>query len=254
MNASEPAGPGLLALAQDFREALRHSIYLVRRLDADGELSAAQFSTLKMLLDAGNAPGPTGGSHGVRVGEIARNLGVKVPSATEQIIKLERAGLARREPDPRRLPRSPGDPHRGRSRRRRLLQRTPQRRYGRHPLRPLGRRPCRPRGRPAGDRQDQRDAAGLIFTQRFPSFRSAPCTASPPTPCRQPKLPSRPKKPHCSNSPRRFGPRPSRRCSPSWESAWWTPSCPRSPKTWTPHRARCRCSSRAISWLPPSPC
>jgi DNA-binding MarR family transcriptional regulator len=34
------------------------------------------------------------------VGEIARNLGVKVPSATEQIIKLERAGLARRESDP----------------------------------------------------------------------------------------------------------------------------------------------------------
>ena len=96
MNASEPADPGLLALAQDFREALRHSIYLVRRLDADGELSAAQLSTLKMLMDAG----PASGGSGVRVGEIARNLGVKVPSATEQIIKLERAGLARREPDP----------------------------------------------------------------------------------------------------------------------------------------------------------
>lgn len=88
MNAIEPDA-GLVTLAQDFREALRHSIYLVRRLDADGELSAAQLSTLKMLLD-----------DGVRVGEIARNLGVKVPSATEQIIKLERAGLARREPDP----------------------------------------------------------------------------------------------------------------------------------------------------------
>lgn len=101
MNASEPVDPGLLALAQDFREALRHSIYLVRRLDADGELSAAQLSTLKMLMDAG--PGSAGGgvsAAGVRVGEIARNLGVKVPSATEQIIKLERAGLARREPDP----------------------------------------------------------------------------------------------------------------------------------------------------------
>jgi len=94
MNAIEPADPGLLALAEDFREALRHSIYLVRRLDADGELSAAQLSMLKMLLDAGPAAG------GVRVGEIARNLGVKVPSATEQIIKVERAGLARREPDP----------------------------------------------------------------------------------------------------------------------------------------------------------
>ena len=97
MNAIEPADPRLLVLAQDFREALRHSIYLVRRLDADGELSAAQLSTLKMLMDAG--PASDAGS-GVRVGEIARNLGVKVPSATEQIIKLERTGLARREPDP----------------------------------------------------------------------------------------------------------------------------------------------------------
>ncbi|MFE4543599.1 MarR family winged helix-turn-helix transcriptional regulator [Arthrobacter sp. NPDC056727] len=81
--------PRLQQLAQDFREALRHGVYLVRRLDADGELSAAQLSTLKMLLDGG-----------VRVGEIARNLGVRVPSATEQIIKLEKAGLARREADP----------------------------------------------------------------------------------------------------------------------------------------------------------
>lgn len=101
MNASEPADPGLLVLAQDFREALRHSIYLVRRLDADGELSAAQLSTLKMLMDSGPATGAGASTAaGVRVGEIARNLGVKVPSATEQIIKLERAGLARREPDP----------------------------------------------------------------------------------------------------------------------------------------------------------
>lgn len=79
----------LLALSGSFREALRHSVYLVRRLDATGELSTAQLSTLKMLLD-----------DGVRVGEIARNLGVRVPSATEQVIKLERAGLAQREPDP----------------------------------------------------------------------------------------------------------------------------------------------------------
>lgn len=81
--------PELQELAQDFREALRHSVYLVRRLDADGDLSAAQLSTLKMLLD-----------DGVRVGEIARNLGVRVPSATEQVIKLERAGLVRRAADP----------------------------------------------------------------------------------------------------------------------------------------------------------
>jgi DNA-binding MarR family transcriptional regulator len=89
MNRTQQTPAALQALAQDFREALRHSVYLVRRLDADGELSAAQLSTLKMLLH-----------DGVRVGEIARNLGVKVPSATEQIIKLEKAGLVRRGPDP----------------------------------------------------------------------------------------------------------------------------------------------------------
>lgn len=89
MSDIEPATAALQALAQDFREALRHGVYLVRRLDAEGELSAAQLSTLKML------PGD-----GARVGEIARNLGVRVPSATEQIIKLEKAGLVRRDPDP----------------------------------------------------------------------------------------------------------------------------------------------------------
>ncbi|MBT2534720.1 MarR family winged helix-turn-helix transcriptional regulator [Arthrobacter sp. ISL-69] len=89
MSQPQPTPTALQALAEDFREALRHSVYLVRRLDADGELSAAQLSTLKMLLH-----------DGVRVGEIARNLGVKVPSATEQIIKLEKAGLVRRDPDP----------------------------------------------------------------------------------------------------------------------------------------------------------
>jgi DNA-binding MarR family transcriptional regulator len=89
MTPVESVDAELLALSQDFREALRHSIYLARRLDADGDLSAAQLSTLKMLE-----------ADGARVGEIARNLGVKVPSATEQIIKLERAGLVRREADP----------------------------------------------------------------------------------------------------------------------------------------------------------
>jgi DNA-binding MarR family transcriptional regulator len=89
MSDIEPATAALQALAQDFREALRQGVYLVRRLDAEGELSAAQLSTLKMLL-----------GDGVRVGEIARNLGVRVPSATEQIIKLEKAGLVRRDPDP----------------------------------------------------------------------------------------------------------------------------------------------------------
>ena len=107
MNASEPADPGLLALAQDFREALRHSIYLVRRLDADSGRSSAQLGAAQdadgrrnLPREAAVVPPPAG----VRVGEIARNLGVRVPSATEQIIKLERAGLARREPEPEGFP------------------------------------------------------------------------------------------------------------------------------------------------------
>ncbi|WP_113990648.1 MarR family winged helix-turn-helix transcriptional regulator, partial [Arthrobacter sp. Hiyo1] len=79
----------LLALAQSFREALRQSVYVMRRLDSEEQLSSAQLGVLKMALDGG-----------ARVGGIARNLGVKVPSATEQIIKLERAGLVKREADP----------------------------------------------------------------------------------------------------------------------------------------------------------
>ncbi|WAH95362.1 MarR family winged helix-turn-helix transcriptional regulator [Arthrobacter sp. MMS18-M83] len=86
---TNPADDALLALAQSFREALRQSVYVMRRLDSEEQLSSAQLGVLKMALDGG-----------ARVGEIARNLGVKVPSATEQIIKLERAGLVKREADP----------------------------------------------------------------------------------------------------------------------------------------------------------
>jgi DNA-binding MarR family transcriptional regulator len=81
--------PRLLDLAQDFREALRLGVYMFRRLDPEGELTAAQLSLLSMISDGG-----------LRVGDIAKNLGIKVPSATEQIIKLERAGLVSRQPDP----------------------------------------------------------------------------------------------------------------------------------------------------------
>ncbi|MGJ0385739.1 MarR family winged helix-turn-helix transcriptional regulator [Paenarthrobacter nicotinovorans] len=79
----------LTDLAQDFREALRLGVYMFRRLDPEGELTAAQLSLLSMISDGG-----------LRVGDIAKNLGIKVPSATEQIIKLERAGLVTRRPDP----------------------------------------------------------------------------------------------------------------------------------------------------------
>jgi len=88
MNTKHP-DDALIELAQEFRDALRQSVYVLRRLDAHAELSSAQLSVLKMALDGG-----------ARVGEIARDLGLKVPSATEQIIRLERAGLVRREADP----------------------------------------------------------------------------------------------------------------------------------------------------------
>ena len=74
--------PALLDLAQEFRETLRLGVYMFRRLDPEGDLTAAQLSLLAMISDGG-----------LRVGDVARNLGIKVPSATEQIIKLERAGL-----------------------------------------------------------------------------------------------------------------------------------------------------------------
>ncbi|UKA49637.1 MarR family transcriptional regulator [Arthrobacter sp. FW305-123] len=81
--------PRLLDLAQEFRESLRLGVYMSRRLDPEGELTAAQLSLLSMISNGG-----------LRVGDIAKNLGIKVPSATEQIIKLERAGLITRQPDP----------------------------------------------------------------------------------------------------------------------------------------------------------
>ncbi len=80
----------LRSLAARYRESLRHAVYLIRSLDADGELSTAQVSTLNMVAD-----GPA------RVSDIARNGGVKVPSATEQIIRLEAAGLLSRGQDAR---------------------------------------------------------------------------------------------------------------------------------------------------------
>lgn len=81
--------PNLTELAQQFRESLRLGVYMFRRTDPEGELTAAQLSLLSMISDGG-----------LRVGDIAKNLGIKVPSATEQIIKLERAGTVTRQADP----------------------------------------------------------------------------------------------------------------------------------------------------------
>ena len=87
--SSHPTDPQLLSLAQSFRTTLRHAVYLSRPMDGDGELTTMQMSTLSM---AAEAP--------LRVSRIAANLGIRVPSATEHIIKLEQAGLVSRQPDP----------------------------------------------------------------------------------------------------------------------------------------------------------
>ena len=88
MMSASASDPRLLHIAQEFRESLRLGVYMFRRLDPEGELTAAQLSLLSMISDGG-----------LRVGDIAKNLGIKVPSATEQIIKLERLGLVSRQPD-----------------------------------------------------------------------------------------------------------------------------------------------------------
>ena len=85
----DPPDPQLLDLAQSFRTTLRHTVFLSRSMDSDGDITAMQMSTLGMAADAP-----------LRVSRVAANLGIRVPSATEQIIRLEQAGLVSRRPDP----------------------------------------------------------------------------------------------------------------------------------------------------------
>ncbi|WDF32745.1 MarR family transcriptional regulator [Arthrobacter agilis] len=81
--------PQLLALAQSFRTTLRHAVYLSRSMDGEAEITTMQMSTLSMAAE-----------EPIRVSRVAANLGIRVPSATEQIIKLEQAGLVSRGQDP----------------------------------------------------------------------------------------------------------------------------------------------------------
>lgn len=75
-------------LARRYRDILRQAVYLVRSMDADGELSSGQVGTLNMIA-----------AQPLRVGAIARNAGIRVPSATEQVIKLGTLGLVERIAD-----------------------------------------------------------------------------------------------------------------------------------------------------------
>lgn len=87
MNSQSDAA---LELARTFREALRQAVYVTRRLDVgETELTGSQLSLLTQLADGG-----------ARVSDIARNLGVRAPTATEQITRLEGRGYVRRDSDP----------------------------------------------------------------------------------------------------------------------------------------------------------
>jgi DNA-binding MarR family transcriptional regulator len=88
-STSPPSDPQLLALAESFRTTLRHAVYLARSMDSAGDITTMQLSTLAMSAE-----------EPLRVSKVAANLGIRVPSATEQIIKLEQAGLVIRQPDP----------------------------------------------------------------------------------------------------------------------------------------------------------
>lgn len=79
----------LVDLAETFRVALRHAVWVARHLDEGAELSTAQLALLNMV-----------DGDGLRMGAIAKNLGVRVPSATEQVARLEKAGLLERCSDP----------------------------------------------------------------------------------------------------------------------------------------------------------
>ena len=88
-STSSASDPQLLALAQSFRTTLRHAVYLSRSMDSAGDITTMQMSTLAMSAD-----------EPLRVSKVAANLGIRVPSATEQLIKLEQAGLVIRRADP----------------------------------------------------------------------------------------------------------------------------------------------------------
>ncbi|MGA7206741.1 MAG: MarR family transcriptional regulator [Specibacter sp.] len=75
----------LQELAGRYRDILRQAVFLVRSMDAEGQLSTRNLSTMNMIA-----------KQPMRVSAIARYAGIRVPSATEQVIELEAAGLVER--------------------------------------------------------------------------------------------------------------------------------------------------------------
>jgi DNA-binding MarR family transcriptional regulator len=76
-------------MAAELRSALRGYLLLIRSLDAGSPLTTAHSTLLELILEDPQ-----------RVSALARRLGIRVPSVTEQVIRLERNGLVHRAPDP----------------------------------------------------------------------------------------------------------------------------------------------------------
>lgn len=89
-SSTEPNGSTHDALqrAARLRAVLRHGGFFLRRMDGAGELTTQQVTLLAMLSEGD-----------LRMTAIAANLGVRTPTATQSVDRLEKAGMVHRLPD-----------------------------------------------------------------------------------------------------------------------------------------------------------
>jgi len=106
------AGCGTFETSENMGDEARRADLMAQIMDLEPEmlrvLGPAQarvwvdvdltMSQLKMMFVLSSAMGP-GGSHGLRVGEVARSLGVTLPTVTAVMDKLVERGLVRRAED-----------------------------------------------------------------------------------------------------------------------------------------------------------
>ncbi len=88
--STTPSGDALVDLAARLRPPLLQLHFLVRRNTPGPDLTPAQQAAVQSLWRLGP----------VRMGELARYLRIRLPSATSAVDGLERLGLAERKPDP----------------------------------------------------------------------------------------------------------------------------------------------------------
>lgn len=84
----QPDDPSILA--EGLRPLLVRINHMVRRRSPGWDLTAAQTSVLTTLMDRGP----------IRMGELAQHERVRMPTVTSMVTRLERMGLAERNPDP----------------------------------------------------------------------------------------------------------------------------------------------------------